>query len=75
MDYGGRTVMSLESAVSRGIGAIGHIGEKHPGAEIDTLFQDRWGFSAKIGTKSAGFFPGLPIANGAYVGFGLRGVW
>jgi hypothetical protein len=44
-------------------------------AEIDTLFQDRWGFSAKIGTKSAGFFPGLPIADGAYVGFGLRGVW
>jgi hypothetical protein len=44
-------------------------------AEIDTLFQDRWGFSAKVGTKSAGFFPGLPIADGAYVGFGLRGVW
>jgi hypothetical protein len=44
-------------------------------AEIDTLFQDPWGFSAKVGTKSAGFFPGLPIADGAYVGFGLRGVW
>ncbi len=44
-------------------------------AEIDTLFGDRWGLSAKVGSKSAGFFPGLPIADGVYVGFGLRGVW
>src|SRR4051794_30855753 len=31
MDYGGRTVMSLQSAVSRGLAAIGGAGEKHPG--------------------------------------------
>jgi len=44
-------------------------------AEIDTLFADRWGISAKVGSKSAGFFPGLPISDGAYVAFGVRGVW
>ena len=44
-------------------------------AELDTLFADRWGLSAKVGSKSAGFFPGLPVADGAYVAFGVRGVW
>jgi len=47
-------------------------------AEIDTLFGDlgrRWGISAKAGTKSEGFFPGLPLADGAYAAFGVRGVW
>ncbi|MFL6259735.1 MAG: hypothetical protein ACJ76Y_08490 [Thermoanaerobaculia bacterium] len=44
-------------------------------AEIDTLFAERWGLSAKVGSKSAGFFPGLPISDGVYVAFGLRGVW
>src|SRR5436305_15268039 len=31
MDYGGRTVMSLQSAASRGIGSIAGVGERHPG--------------------------------------------
>src|SRR4051812_26150201 len=31
MDFGGRTVTSLQSLVSRSIGAIGHVGERHPG--------------------------------------------
>src|SRR5512143_2549293 len=31
MDYGGRTVMSLQSAVSRGFGSIAGVGERHPG--------------------------------------------
>jgi hypothetical protein len=31
MDYGGRTVMSLQSAVSRGLGSIAGVGERHPG--------------------------------------------
>jgi len=44
-------------------------------AEIDTLFAECWGLSAKVGAKSAGFFPGLPVADGAYVAFGVRGVW
>jgi hypothetical protein len=44
-------------------------------AEIDTLFADRWGLSAKVGSKSEGFFPGLPISDGVYVAFGVRRVW
>jgi hypothetical protein len=44
-------------------------------AEVDTLFNDRWGISAKAGTKSDGFFPGLPVQDGAYFAFGVRGVW
>lgn len=44
-------------------------------AEIDTLFAERWGVSAKVGSKSEGFFPGLPLADGAYVAFGIQGVW
>src|SRR6478609_2544166 len=31
MDYGGRMVMSLQSAVSRGFGSIAGVGERHPG--------------------------------------------
>jgi hypothetical protein len=31
MDFGGRTVVSTESALSRAIGAIGRVGERHPG--------------------------------------------
>jgi len=44
-------------------------------AEVDTLFNDRWGISAKAGTKSEGFFPGLPLEDGVYVAFGVRGAW
>jgi len=44
-------------------------------AEIDTLFAERWGLSAKVGSKSAGFFPGLPLSDGVYVAFGVRGIW
>lgn len=43
--------------------------------EIDALFGDRWGLSAKVGAKSEGFFPGLPTEDGAYVGFGILAVW
>lgn len=32
MDYGGRTLASLQSALSRAIGSIGSVGERHPGA-------------------------------------------
>jgi hypothetical protein len=52
-----------------------HAGGWNATAEVDTLFNDRWGISAKAGTKSDGFFPGLPIADGAYFAFGVRGVW
>ena len=31
MDFGGRTVASLQDAASRGIGSIGQLGVKHPG--------------------------------------------
>lgn len=43
------------------------------GAEIDTLLGERWGVSAKAGSKSRGFFPGLPLTGGAYFALGLRG--
>lgn len=43
-------------------------------AELDALF-GRWGLSAKAGAKSEGFFPGLPIEDGPYVGLGVRAVW
>lgn len=43
-------------------------------AEVDALF-GRWGLSAKAGAKSEGFFPGLPIEEGGYVGVGVRVEW
>lgn len=43
-------------------------------AEVDALF-GRWGLSAKAGAKSEGFFPGLPIEDGPYVGLGVMAVW
>jgi hypothetical protein len=44
-------------------------------AEVDALFGPRWGLSAKVGSKSDGFFPGLPLEDGVYVGFGVQAVW
>lgn len=44
-------------------------------AEVDAMFSDRWGISAKAGSKSAGFLPGLPIEDGVYLGFGIQGGW
>jgi hypothetical protein len=43
--------------------------------EIDALFGDRWGLSARLGAKSEGFFPGLPTEDGVYVGVGVLAVW
>lgn len=39
--------------------------------EVDGLIQRRWGLTAKLGAKSAGYFPGLPMDDGAYFGFGV----
>ena len=44
-------------------------------AEVDALLSDRWGLSAKVGSKSEGFLPGLPIEDGVYLGFGVTGGW
>jgi hypothetical protein len=44
-------------------------------AEVDALLSDRWGISAKLGSKSDGFLPGLPIEDGIYLGFGVQGGW
>lgn len=44
-------------------------------AEVDAMpaiFGGRWGFSAKLGSKSDGFFPGLPLEDGPYFALGLR---
>ena len=44
-------------------------------AEVDALLGSRWGLAAKLGAKSDGFFPGLPLADGIYVGLGVLAVW
>jgi hypothetical protein len=44
-------------------------------AEVDALLSDHWGLSAKVGSKSEGFLPGLPIEDGIYLGFGVQGGW
>jgi hypothetical protein len=41
-------------------------------AEVDALLGERWGLAAKVGSKSDGFFPGLPLEDGAYFAFGVR---
>jgi hypothetical protein len=41
-------------------------------AEVDALLGERWGLAAKVGAKSNGFFPGLPLDNGPYFAFGVR---
>lgn len=40
--------------------------------QVDAMFGERWGLSAKVGSKSDGFFPGLPIEDGVYAAFGVR---
>jgi len=42
--------------------------------QVDAMLSERWGLSAKVGSKSDGFFPGLPLEDGVYVGFGVRTV-
>ncbi|HEY7215990.1 MAG TPA: hypothetical protein VIC28_15305 [Thermoanaerobaculia bacterium] len=41
-------------------------------AEVDALLGERWGLAAKAGSKSDGFFPGLPLEDGAYFAFGVK---
>jgi hypothetical protein len=41
-------------------------------AEVDALLGERWGLAAKVGSKSDGYFPGLPLEDGPYFGFGVR---
>ncbi len=40
-------------------------------AELDAIVFGNWGFSAKIGAKSEGFFPGTPMDSGTYAGAGV----
>lgn len=40
--------------------------------ELDARLGDRWGLAAKLGTKSDGFVPGLPIEDGVYFGLGAQ---
>jgi hypothetical protein len=40
--------------------------------ELDARLNDRWGLAAKLGSKSEGFLPGLPIEDGVYFGLGVR---
>jgi hypothetical protein len=41
-------------------------------AQVDAMLGDRWGLSAKVGSKSDGFFPGLPLEDGPYFALGVR---
>jgi hypothetical protein len=43
-------------------------------AEIE-LMGERWGAALKVGSKSVGFFPGLPADDGVYAGAGLLARW
>ena len=44
-------------------------------AEVAAQFTPGFGLSAHVGTKEAGFFPGLPIEKGTYAGFGVLFNW
>jgi hypothetical protein len=44
-------------------------------AEVDALLGQRWGLAAKVGSKSAGFFPGTKLEGGTYVGLGVKAVF
>jgi hypothetical protein len=39
--------------------------------EVDARLGERWAVAALLGSKSAGFFPGLPIDSGVYLGLGV----
>lgn len=43
-------------------------------AEVEAMF-GRWGGAAKVGAKSDGFFPGLPMDEGVYLGAGVQATW
>jgi hypothetical protein len=60
-----------EPGAAEGISAKGEDGW-NVSAEIDALLGQRWGFAAKVGSKSGGFFPGLPLDEGTYAGFGIK---
>lgn len=40
-------------------------------AEVEARLGGRWGLAAKLGGKSDGFFPGRPVSDGLYFGFGV----
>ena len=46
-------------------------GAWHGSIELDWMVADRWGLSAKAGSKSEGFFPGAPLEEGTYGAFGI----
>lgn len=39
--------------------------------DVSLRVAGRWGLAAKVGYKKSGFFPGLPLEEGAYFGLGL----
>jgi hypothetical protein len=42
---------------------------------VDASLGERWGLSAKVGSKSKGFLPGRPQDDGLYAGFGVTAAW
>ena len=43
--------------------------------EVNSQFSRHWGFAVKIGTKSRGSFPGLPLKEGFYAWLGGTASW
>jgi hypothetical protein len=66
MDHGGRTVMSLRSAVSRGIGSIVGVVERHPG--LAPVWELPVGAAVLLLQHEVD-------GHGACVAFGVRGAW
>ena len=47
----------------------------HAAGEVEVRLGARLGVAAKAGAKSDGFFPGVPLSDGAYGGFGVTVDW
>ncbi len=46
----------------------------HAVAELEVM-GERWGGAVKVGSKSDGFFPGVPAEEGVYAGAGVMARW
>ena len=47
----------------------------HVAGEVDARLAGRWGLAVRLGSKSPGFLPGLPLADGPYGGLGVTVTW
>jgi hypothetical protein len=47
----------------------------HAAVELELRLAAHWGVAGRAGAKSTGFFPGTPLADGLYGGFGVTVTW